>query len=118
MIGQEIITVQSVEEKTRVLQNAIKYKIQIQFKYKKNGKVYGVRIGNPHALFFHPKTDNLNCDIYQVGGVSDTSQNIPDWRMFTIDFVDEVELVENVHFEVAKGYNPYSDLYRKNICKI
>jgi len=102
-----------------ILQRAIKERRSIEFEYNKSGKVPGRREGDPHAVFIHTRTNNTTVDIYQTGGVSDTSQNIPGWRPFLLKHLDKVKIL-NRQFEIADGYasNPASGKYNRIIYKV
>lgn len=102
-----------------ILQLAIKDQKSIEFEYNKLGKVSGKRIGDPHAIFIHPTTNNSTVDIFQTSGVSDSRQKIPGWRPFLLDYLDNIRLLDK-HFKIAEGYdsNPISGKYNKLICKV
>lgn len=102
-----------------ILCKTIEERKTIEFIYRKPGKVEGTRIGNPHALYSHPTTDNLTVDIYQIDGVSDTKVEIPDWRPFLLEYIENVKILDK-QFEIAEGYesNPTSGKYTKIICKV
>lgn len=105
--------------KLETISQAIEGKRIISFEYNKDGKIQGKRIGNPHALYIHPSTDNTTVDIYQTDGVSDTKQRIPDWRPFLFDYIENIEISDD-SFDIAIGYdsNPLSGKYNKAICKV
>jgi len=105
-----------------LVQQAINSRKVISFNYTKAGKIQGVRIGNPHALYvFTTKAGerSTKLDIVQTGGVSD-SQNekpLPSWRMFDMSDIDNVTLL-NENFSVNADYNSNSDRYQSVIAKI
>lgn len=106
-------------KKLELISMAIENRKTIVFEYSKEGKTKGKRVGNPHAIFIHPTTNNTSVDIFQIDGVSDTKQQIPGWRPFLFDFIENVE-ISDMSFEIATGYdsNPTSGKYNKLICKI
>ena len=96
-----------------VITQAIELRKPVRFRYVKEGKNPGVRIGNPHALFVHPSTRNLQVEMYQTDGVSDSDLNegLP-WRKFLVEFFKDAEVLSEVpDFLVGEGYNPDSFLY-------
>ena len=102
-----------------ILQQAIEERRSIEFEYNKSDKVPGKRIGDPHAVFIHQSTNNATVDIFQTGGVSDTSRDFPFWRPFLLEHLDAVKILDK-HFDIAEGYdsNPVSGKYKKVICKV
>lgn len=90
---------------------AIRQRKPISFEYNKVGKVEGIRIGNPHAVFiFTSKAGVTSTKIHlvQTGGVSDTleSSPFPDFRMFNIEDLSNVNLIED-----GPGFEPYYEKY-------
>lgn len=103
---------------TQTIVDAIRRRKSLRFRYDKEDEPFGERIGDPHAIFRHPKTGNLTVHVYQTSGVSSTSQDIPNWRPFLVEHVKDVSVIEVGSFEVAEGYNPNSELYTDYIEKI
>jgi hypothetical protein len=57
--------------------------------------------------------------IFQTGGVSDSSQNLPDFRMFDLaDITNVIFSEDDQAFEVSSKYNPNWDGYKNAITKI
>ena len=87
----------------------------IEFEYIKEGKVHGKRMGNPHIIFSGVTKDGIPriwSHVVQTGGVSDTLQNFPDWRMFIVESLQNVRILEDEpNFEIFDGYNPESHIY-------
>jgi len=101
-----------------LLQKAINEKRSISFEYEKEGHPIGERIGNPHAIFIHSNnTNNISIHIYQTDGVSSSMENKSDWRTFIVEEVKNVKLL-NSSFTPNRGYNPYSKMYNRVICKL
>lgn len=102
-----------------ILKTAIENKQQISFEYIKEDEVSGVRYGNPHAVFLNKTTDNPTADIYQTDWASSTKQQIPGWRPFILDSIQNIQLLDTT-FEIAQGYssNPKSGRYDKVLAKI
>ncbi|MGL1936696.1 MAG: hypothetical protein OCD01_16830 [Fibrobacterales bacterium] len=105
-----------------VLKSAIEKRSKISFGYIKAGKVRGVRVGDPYAVYnFHRKDGSVSVkvDVFQTGGVSDSETNPYDWRMFDLDDLVDVELVIPQHvFVIDDEYDPYSNRYDDCIVKI
>ena len=98
---------------------AIQLKKSISFEYIKEGKVRGIRIGNPHAIFGHIMTGNINVHIFQTDGVSDTAQQLPNWRQFLLKHCSDVQILEDkLCFTAAVGYEPNSAMYGNVIAKL
>jgi len=104
------------------LKLAIKNRTSVSFAYNKPGKVSGVRIGNPHAVFVMTKKDgskSTKVHIVQTDGVSDSGQEFPSFRMFDITELLNVELVDDSSpFPVHEDYNSGWDGYSHIIAKI
>jgi len=94
---------------------AIEAQKPMRFEYVKEGKIRGHRIGNPHIIFRGTTKDGIPrtwCHIVQTGGVSDTLQVFPDWRMFITDSIQDVQIIQDEQsFEIFDGYNPESHIY-------
>ena len=106
-------------DSVEVIKKAIELRKPVEFYYNKEGKISGKRIGNPHAIYRDPKTDNINVDIYQTDGVSDQPEKIPDWRVFTVKFINNAEILKGSReFDIADGYDPDSLRYVDVIAKL
>lgn len=107
-----------------LLKKAIKLKKPISFDYNKEGKVTGKRIGNIHAIFVFTNKNgeqDTKVDLYQTGGVSDTSveKPLPSWRFYSLDYFSNIEILESEQtFNEAEWYKPESDRYIDVIAKI
>jgi len=108
--------------KLELLTKSVKDRLPISFQYNKPDKSRGVRIGNVHAIFiFTSKSGDISTKLHivQTKGVSDSADkgDFPFWRTFNIDFLSDVEILENLgKFEIEDGYNPES--YDNPIAKI
>lgn len=104
---------------------AIKSRKPVSFEYNKAGKVAGIRIGNPHAVFiFTSKAGAKSTKIHlvQTDGVSDSSDlsPFPDFRTFNIEELSNMTVLEDSlvfepHYE---KYNPEWEGYRDVIEKV
>ena len=104
---------------------AIKSRKPISFEYNREGKVRGMRIGNPHAVFiFTSKTNAISTKIHivQTDGVSDSKElkPFPDFRMFNIeDLSSMIVLEDSLCFEPHyEKYNPEWEGYKDVIEKV
>lgn len=106
----------------QLLKDAIDRRKPISFRYKKSGKNPGERIGNTHAIWVMRKkdgTESTKVHIFQTDGVSDSGQELPSFRMFDLDTLSEVEILEdNESFEISELYNPEWKDYKCVIAKI
>ncbi|HCC05279.1 TPA: hypothetical protein DEP58_03155 [Patescibacteria group bacterium] len=97
------------------IRKAVEARRPISFEYEKEGKVCGERIGNPHVVFAGKTRDGIPrvwIHVVQTGGVSDTLDDFPEWRMFIGEFIRNVVVLEDERqFEVFDGYNPDSHIY-------
>ncbi len=104
------------------LKDAIKKKVAISFEYNKLGKISGVRIGNPHAIFIIRKkdgTDATKVHIVQTSGVSDSGRELPSFRTFDIEELSKVAICEPVAtFKESLEYNPEWNGYNYIIAKV
>lgn len=98
---------------------AIKLRKTITFDYKEpHAYVRTIRVGNPHAIFEHKKTHNILVDIYQIDGQSTDRYKIPGWRMFDIENISNLRIIEDSNFLVQNDYNSFSSKYISCIAKI
>jgi hypothetical protein len=106
----------------KIIQDAITQRRTIIFEYNKPEKVKGKRIGNPHAVFVMHLKDgsrSTKVHIFQTDGVSDSSQNLPDFRMFDlVDITNAIFSEDSQAFEISSKYNPNWDGYKDAITKI
>ena len=105
---------------TELIKSAINSKRQIEFKYQKEGGTLHKRIGNPHALFIDITKEGekrLYLDLVQTGGQSKKPKDLPAWRVFIVDYMSDVILLDE-YFETDKDYNPKAVRYSKIIAKI
>lgn len=104
------------------LKLAIENRSSVSFEYNKPGKANGIRIGNPHAVFVMIKKDGsrpTKVHIVQTGGVSDSGQAFPSFRMFDLTELSKVKLVENsAPFPIHEDYNSDWDGYSQTIAKV
>lgn len=106
----------------RLLQQAISEKKPISFEYNKEGKIQGERIGNTHAVFIMRRKDNsesTKVHIVQTAGVTDSIKDFPDFRMFDISELSNIQIIESAPvFEIDHRYNPLWDGYAHVIAKV
>lgn len=104
------------------LTHAIRNKNVISFEYNKPGKTPGKRIGDTYAVFIFTAKDgkqSTKVHLVQTGGVSDTSDKspLPNFRMFNIEDLTEVEILTSTFKNIHQSYNPewegYSDVIEK-----
>ncbi|MDB5133781.1 MAG: hypothetical protein JWP37_384 [Mucilaginibacter sp.] len=110
-----------------VLKQAITSRNHISFEYNKEGKVQGVRIGHPYAVFiFTAKNTNIQSTkvhIVQIDGVSDSKEGkpFPSFRMYNIEDLSNVfVLLEKGAFAPPyhENYNSEWDGYKDVIMKV
>ena len=104
------------------LKRAIEKRKPIKFEYNKVGKVEGVRIGNPHAIFiFTTKTTRIQSTkvhIVQTDGVSDSNAK-NEFRTFDIQEISNIQCMEDEDsFQPDERYNPNWEGYANVIAKI
>lgn len=104
-----------------LIEQAILTRKPIEFQYVRLGKVAGIRAGNPHILFGGTTQEGISrtyVHIVQTGGVSDTLISYPDWRMFIVEYMQDIHiLAEEAEFEIHADYNPLAEMYSKTIAK-
>ena len=103
-----------------ILKKAMESRKPISFEYNKPDKTLGKRIGNPHAIYIHSSTGNVLVDLYQTDGVSESAsrgdKSLPDWGTFNIECMNNIIILKNNEdFNIASGYNSYSDRYNNSI---
>ena len=106
----------------QTLKDAIEKQIPVSFHYNKPGKTPGKRIGNPHAVWVMRKkdgTESTKVHIVQTKGVSDSGQKLPSFRMFDLEILSEVKLLEDhKKFDISEQYNPEWNGYDFVIAKV
>ncbi len=104
------------------LKDAIETRKPISFQYNKPGKTAGKRIGNPHAVWVMRKKDgseSTKVHIVQTEGVSDSGQELPSFRMFDLEVLSEVNILDgDLTFDISEQYNPEWDGYTFVIAKV
>jgi len=105
-----------------VVKEAIAARSPIRFQYNKEGKTPGLRIGDPHAVFIFRRkdgTESTKVHVVQTGGVSDSGQEFPSFRMFDLEELSHVELEPSeAPFEISDSYNPEWSGYSFVIAKV
>lgn len=107
----------------QLLKESVQRRKPISFEYNKPGKISGTRIGNVHAIFImRRKSDGVETTklhIVQTGGVTDTVPNFPEFRMFDIETLSNVVILEDEpDFPINGKYNPEYDGYQNVIEKV
>lgn len=100
-----------------LLTQAIAGTARVSFRYFRPGKAIGRRVGDPHAVFYHPGTGNILTHIYQQSGDSESGEPLPGWRTFHVDDIQDIEFLD-VSFRPAPRYKPNSPLYAQVISKV
>lgn len=90
---------------------AIRDKKMISFTYEDRP----IRKAAPHAIYIS-STGKENLDAYQLDGYSKTG-HLPDWRNFTLTKIERLVILDET-FEIARGYNRYSDKYCNTVYKV
>lgn len=105
-----------------LIRNAIASNKPISFNYDRAGKIQGLRIGNPHAVWVMRRkdgTETTKVHIVQVDGVSDSGQELPSFRMFNLTDVGNVSVLrDSPEFTPDEKYNPEWDGYTFLIEKV
>ncbi|MHB1417812.1 MAG: hypothetical protein ACYC1C_21390 [Chloroflexota bacterium] len=83
---------------TSTLQVAIRERLRVSISYQG-----AERVLDPYLVGITPK-GNKALRAHQVRGHS-ASGRLPAWRLYLIDSIDRIELLED-HFEVNAAYNP------------
>ncbi len=102
---------------------AIRERKVIEFQYNKPEKTPGKRIGNPYAVFILTAKDgrqSTKVHLVQTDGVSDSKieNPFPEFRMFNIEELSDVELTEQTFSEISEKYNSEWEGYKDIIEKI
>ncbi|MDY8047090.1 hypothetical protein [Paenibacillus polymyxa] len=112
-------------DKLNKLIQTVETRKPITFTYNKPGKIQGTRIGNVHAVFIFIAKSGLKSTkvhIVQTAGVSDSDceNPFPDFRMFDIGTIDNIEILESEpQFEIFKEkYNSEWHGYANTIAKV
>lgn len=93
----------------QTITEAIQEKRALEISYGKSDS--GARVVHPHALFRNHQ-GGISLDAWQVSGVS--SGDLPDWREFKLDSILSAE-VGTGEFELAEGYDPSADRYKRGL---
>ena len=82
-----------------------------------NYKGEGWRIIEPHC-FGYDKRGCKKLRAYQVSGYSESGKS-EGWKLFNVDEIEEIEILDEHFDEPRPKYNPYGDKHIPNIiCKI
>ena len=105
--------------KLEILSEAIRQRRPIRFQSRKSP---GDRQGNPHAVYiFRSKAgvESTKVDIEQTAGVSSSGKPFPSFRMFDLDDLDSITVLEaQGNFSPSADYKPTSDRYEFVIDKV
>ncbi|WP_299325330.1 WYL domain-containing protein [uncultured Maribacter sp.] len=106
-----------------LLTQAIREKRQISFEYNKPGKTPGQRIGNPYAIFIltaKSGAQSTKVHLVQTAGVSDSKDisPFPDFRMFNIQELSNIILLDTTFKANSEKYNPSWEGYKDVIAKV
>lgn len=64
-------------------------------------------------------SESTKVHIVQTGGVSDSGQEFPSFRMFDLTELSNVQINSpSVKFDIDKGYNPTSEMYNFVLAKV
>jgi len=95
-----------------IICEAIRERKLLQFYY--NG---GERIVEPYA-YGYDKNGNLKLRAYQVDGYSSRGKT-EGWKLFDVDKVESIQILENRCFDIRPEYNPFGDKHIPEIiCKV
>ena len=97
-----------------LLQNAIEQKTPIRYRYESSD---GERIGSPHALYAHPSTRKISCDIHQHSGASASGNAVP-FKPFLLDKMSDVEIIDTDDFQRWDLYEFDAPRYVNAIAKL
>jgi len=75
------------------------------------------RFVQPHAYGIHKDTGNEVLRAYQVGGDS-SSGDIPDWRLYIVNKISNVEVIDEVFENTAPGYKRNDSSMSYIFCQI
>lgn len=104
------------------LKRAIEGRKPISFTYNKPGKTPGERFGNPHAIWVMRKKDgaeSTKVHVVQTAGVSDSGQDLPSFRMFDLEEIGNVCVLDSeAQFVIDDKYNPEWTGYTFVIAKV
>lgn len=65
------------------------------------------------------ESESTKVHIVQVGGVTDSVPNFPEFRMFDIEEISNIEIIDgDAPFIIDGGYNPNWDGYKSVIAKV
>jgi hypothetical protein len=108
------------------LTEAIGKRHHISFQYNKLGKVQGIRIGHPYAVFIHTakntRIQSTKTHIVQIEGVSDTSYEkpFPSFRLYNIEDLSDILILrdrpcfeEPWHINYNHSWDGYKDVIAK-----
>jgi predicted DNA-binding transcriptional regulator YafY len=104
-------------EPHELLKQAIDSNTPVAFNYSSSDGAVGRRIGSPHALYAHPTTRNVSCDIHQHGGDS-SSGNVQPFKPFVVAKISGLELMAEEQFERYDLYDPDAPRYVNTIAKV
>jgi predicted DNA-binding transcriptional regulator YafY len=100
-----------------ILKQAIESRTPVEFNYASSDGAVGRRVGSPHALYAHPTTRNIRCDIYQHGGDS-SSGNVQPFKPFVLAKISDIELLDGEPFQRHNLYDPDAPTYVNTIAKV
>jgi hypothetical protein len=100
-----------------LLEKAIDLERPIRYKYESSDGSDGERVGSPHALYAHPTTRKVACDIHQHSGASDTGNVVP-FKPFLLAKMSAVEIIEEGEFKRSELYEFDAPRYVNAVAKL
>jgi hypothetical protein len=100
-----------------LLEQAIESRKAIRFCYSGSDGAHGPRVGSPHALYVHPNTRKISCDIHQHHGDSATGNMVP-FKPFNLAKMFEVCILDSEDFRRYVLYDADAPRYVNSIKKI
>jgi hypothetical protein len=107
-----------------LLTKAIKNRNTIRYKYNKTDEPNGERMGHPYAVFIFTSkagVTSTKVHIVQTSGVSKSGTPFPSFRMYNIEELDSIEILDDVPAfadPLHEHYNPESAMYIDVIVKV
>lgn len=105
-------------ETNKMLEDAIGRRKPVRFRYAGSDGATGFRVGSPHALYAHPNTRKISCDIYQHEGGDSSTGNVQPFKPFILAKMSQVSIVEDEAFQEYELYDGDAPRYVNAIAKI
>lgn len=111
------MTDQEREALTIEISKAVQKKQLIRFYYvDEYSNFKGYRTVEPYLIGIHKQSKNTNLRAWFLPDSTQILIEKPDWKMYVIDWISKLELLNETYSHTRAGYNPNDKMMKTIIC--